>query len=106
MSVVLTDSSVYVQSHSDKPIPESLQEVMELLGGLDCEFLRFRWSRNDVPHVVLQLHSQTYSVCYFRCSKTYRVFFPYGTMDKQSKRNFETAQEVVDFIANRKEEQK
>ena len=106
MKTLLRGDSAFVQSHSDKPITEPLQEVMGLLDGLDCEFLRFRWSRNDVPHIVLQFHSQTYSVCYFRHTKTYRVFFPYGTGDRQEHQDFGTAQEIVDFISYRKEEQK
>ena len=95
----LCNDSVFVRSFSDRAVPKSLQPIMEAFESLGCEFLRHRWSRNDVPHVVLQFRSKMYSVCYFGRSKTYRVFWPYGTYGEQNHRNFCTVQEVVDFVA-------
>lgn len=94
----LNNKSVFAVSHSDRPIPKPLQSVMELLEKLNCEFLTPRWSHSDVPHIVLQFRTQTYSVCYFGRDKVYRVFFPYGGSCTQRHYDCKTPQEVVDFV--------
>lgn len=99
--MTLNNNSVYVQSHSDKAAPKPLQSVMELLEKLDCEFLKHRWSRNGVPHVVLQFRSQTHSVCYFGRDSFYRIFHPYGEDCPQEHHDCKTPQEVVEFIESR-----
>jgi len=94
----LSATSAWAVSHAVRSVPGPLQPVLELLGEMGCEFLQHRWSRSNVPHVVLQFHSQTYSVCYFGRDKFYRIFFPYGGHCAQEHYDCKTPQEVVDFI--------
>lgn len=61
----------------------------------------FRWSKYGVPHLVITTKVSTFSVCYFRRSKIFKIFSPYpsGGLD-QDKDNRFTVQEVVEYIKN------
>ena len=99
--MVLNSKSAYVVSHASKPIPKPLQPVMSLLEKLSCKFLQFRWSRRKVPHVVLQLGSKTYSICYFGKDGLYRVFYPYPGGSLQERHDCLTPRDVIAFICTR-----
>ena len=95
--MTLGSKTAYITSHADMPIPEPLLPVMVLLEKLNCKFLQFRWSRRKVPHIILQLRTETYSVCYFGNDKFYRVFYPYPS-STQEQHNCQTPEEVIEFI--------
>lgn len=54
--------------------------LADLLGG------RYRVSNNGVPHIVRKFRGVLHSVCYFRSTGTWRIFFPYMRFgDEQTK---------------------
>lgn len=96
--MTLSNKSAYTISHADKPMPKTLRPIMDLLGELGCKLLHFRWSRRGVPHIILQLGSKTYSICYFKSVKLYKVFYPYPGGSLQEHHNCGTPEEVIEFI--------
>lgn len=56
-----------------------------------------RTSARGVPHVVVSHKNKGYSICYFKKSDIFRVFFPYPN-EIQTKTDFKTSSEVVEFI--------
>ena len=57
-----------------------------------------RWSKNSVPHLLVEKDSVIHSITFFRKTKTYRVFWPWPSYEKQSKRDFKTKEEVIEFL--------
>jgi len=83
--------------HEDKEMPKVYRVLVERVKSvpLDCFF---RWSRNEVPHLLVELgNGITYSICYFGRSKSWRVFWPYQT-NNQQKRDFPSINNIIGFL--------
>lgn len=59
-----------------------------------------RISNRGVPHIVI--NEIEASVCYFGRSKTWRVFEPYTGQSDQTKTDFETIDEVEEYLLNKR----
>lgn len=68
-----------------------MSEVARRLNG------EYRVSRRGVPHVLITRGGVTYSVCYFKRSNLYRVFYPYGSSN-QERRDFATLDDLTGFF--------
>ena len=86
----------YSRSHSKDPVPGSQQPMLECLV-LAGYKVTFRWSRNRVPHFVVESNGRGFSVCWFKRPKVYRVFYPYPG-ENQTRRDYRTPEEVVKYI--------
>jgi len=93
----MTISEEYLKSYSEQPMPETLRLMIEALKKAGFREVSFRWSKNKVPHLVVH-RKPGYSVCWFKSTKTYRVFDPYGLLYEQEKHNFETSEQVIKYI--------
>lgn len=81
---------------SERGVSGCLGEVYQRL----CEefgSVVFRRSWRGVPHVVVTTGVSTFSVCYFRKARVYRVFSPYPSA-AQVKVNLSDARDVVSYI--------
>ena len=60
----------------------------------------FRVSRRGVPHVIVTdiATNERYSIAFMGKKKVWRVFHPYGVFGGQSRFDFKTMGEVVDFF--------
>lgn len=57
----------------------------------------FRWSRRNVPHVVIPFKEGKASVCYFSSTDTLRLFWPYPSCT-QSRKDFNTLNELLQHL--------
>lgn len=78
-------------------------EIAELISNLACKIdgvpLIFG---KGVPHIVVNIGSMDYSVCYFAKHNSFRIFWPYMQFDKpQDKQDFQTEQGVIEFFKER-----
>jgi hypothetical protein len=88
---------VVKKSYRFKEIPEEYEGLIEKVKTIATD-QSFRWSLSGVPHLLVELKNKvTYSVCYFRRSGTWRVFYPYPG-DRQEKRNFGSWEDAYDFL--------
>lgn len=74
------------------------QKVKELATKLNA---RMRYSLKGVPHIIMHVIGSKfdYSICYFRKTSVWRVFYPYAVPNNgQQKWDFETEAQVIDFF--------
>jgi len=70
-----------------------LDIILKNIGGY------FRISKKGVPHIVLERPEMTYSICWFKKRKKYRLFYPYPSYDKkQEKRDFTNITNLQQFL--------
>lgn len=59
----------------------------------------YRISRLGVPHLVVTTKKKRYSICYFRKTRTFRIFFPYPSLiNRQTKIDFYLASDVINYF--------
>jgi len=59
----------------------------------------FRWSKKGVPHIIVTTSVSTFSVCYFRRAKVFRVYSPWPSGDvAQDRVSLIDTQDVVGHI--------
>lgn len=64
----------------------------------------YRTSARGVPHVVVSTGYETFSVCYFGKTRTYRVFWPYPSWGRRTnKADFEDLEGVKKYIFGQNE---
>ncbi len=64
----------------------------------------YRQSRRGVPHVTKKIGDITYSTCFFIRGNFWRVFYPYGQFEEQTKITMKSANEVIDFMKEKENE--
>jgi len=75
-----------------------LDVVLRGLGG------NFRISKRGVPHIVLKTNKQTYSICWFKRSRIYRLFYLYPTYLTQTKVDFNNFTDLQKFFLSKEGE--
>jgi len=89
-------------SHSQGPTPSRYAELEEQIKPF-AKDTAFRWSRNSVPHLLVELgRGVVYSVCYFKRQGFWRVFYPYGYVSTQEKQDFYSVEEILKFLRRHK----
>lgn len=84
-------------SYRNKPIPPRYVDLEKLVTPI-AKDVAFRWSHNGVPHLLVELGKGiVYSLCYFKGSKSWRVFFPYGNGNQQ-KKDFSSVEDMLKFL--------
>ncbi len=64
----------------------------------------YRESRRGVPHIVVITGYETFSVCYFGKTQTYRVFWPYPSWGRRTnKSDFKDLEGVKKYIQEQTE---
>ena len=101
-------SPIYLQSYppadpwrKNSPLSQELEQLAR-----ENDSLYFRYSRKGAPHLVKLGEHQAYSIGYFKKGRAsrypkgdfWRVFFPYGVGAVQDRRDFDSAEEVFQFI--------
>ena len=62
----------------------------------------FRWSRNGVPHLLVELgRNIVYSICYFGGSKSWRVYYPYANSIQETQ-TFNSVEDLFKFLKKHK----
>ena len=85
-------------SHHQKLTPPEYMDLEEQIKPFAKE-TAFRWSRKGVPHLLIELDSKiVYSLCYFKKSKSWRVFYPYGEVTSQQRQDFHSIGEILEFL--------
>ncbi len=92
------DAQLKTNYYNGKPVPSRYQELLDKLTG-EIKDIFFRWSFNGIPHLLIENNSGVvHSLCYFKRTKTWRLFYPYGPGKPQNKETFEDADQAIDFI--------
>lgn len=86
-----------------KRTPESkLHEVLEELEKRKID-VKYKTSAKNVPLLVVNLHAfqHRHSICYFKRTDKFRVFYPYGVYQAdQTKVDHSHVEDVVAYIAS------
>lgn len=84
-------------SYRDKPVPSRFVDLESQIKSFAKDVF-FRWSHNGVPHLLVELGKGiVYSACFFGGTKTWRVFYPYGS-GPQTKQNFDSVEDLIKFL--------
>lgn len=88
-------------SYHQKQTPPRYIDLEEQIKPFAKE-VAFRWSRRGVPHLLVELgRGIVYSLCYFKVSKFWRVFYPYGR-GEQKKQDFSSVRDMIKFLRKHK----
>lgn len=83
------------QNLNSERIQSRLQEVIDLVKPYVTKAY-IRESKKGVPHVVIGTNDNSFSVTYFLKTRTFRVFHPYPSFDReQTKRDFKQPREIA-----------
>ncbi len=84
-------------SYRDKAAPPRYTDLESQVKPF-AKDVAFRWSHNGVPHLLVELgKGVVYSVCYFGGTKSWTVFYPYGS-GPQMKQKFSSVEDVIKFL--------
>ena len=73
------------------------ERALQQIGG------RLRISSNGVPHIIRTIGGITYSYCYFKKTKLWKLFWPWPSFDGQQKRVFKELTPLVKYMNKVKE---
>lgn len=95
----------YKDIQLDRGTQKKLTAALEAMGDTalrnhkDVGMKKVRSARG-VPHVIIKIRNNLYSVCWFWQRGFYRVFYPYPSPEHetQQRRDFKTPQELAAFF--------
>lgn len=81
-----------------KQIPPILLELEEHIKPF-VSTVKARFSRRNVPHLVVSTKDNTFSIYFFKNTRTWRIFYPYPSHDKpQVKFDVPSFGQVVEYF--------
>ncbi len=96
MTVANEIDESFLFSHGYMAMPQHYVLINNLLKDSGYN-VTFRQSKNGVPHLVVHT-GDNFSICFFKGTKTFRVFTPYGQLGKQTKMSFSEPIEILEYI--------
>ena len=96
MTVASKINESFLFSHGCIAMPKHYVPISNLLKDSGYDVI-FRQSKNGVPHLVVRT-GDNFSICYFKDTKTFRVFTPYGQPGEQTKMNFSEPIKILEYI--------